>query len=64
MKFLTLVSIQVVLSVIPNVTYIKLKLIVMLFLNKNMARFVQKCCTWLHSQNINALGIKFVLAIK
>ena len=40
MKFLTLVSIQFVLSVIPNVTYIKLKLIVMLCLNKNMARFV------------------------
>ena len=49
-KFLTLVSIQFVPSVIPNVTYFKLKLIVMLCLDKNMARFVQKCCTWLHSQ--------------
>ena len=50
MKFLTWVSIQFVHSVIPNVAYFKLKLIVMLCLNKNMARFVQKCCTWLHSK--------------
>ena len=50
MKFLTWVSIQYVLSVIPNVTYFVLKLIiVMLCLNKNMVRFVQKCFTWLHS---------------
>ena len=39
MKFLTWVSIQFVLSVIPNVTCFKLKLMVMLCLNKNMARF-------------------------
>ena len=49
MKFLTWVSIKFVLSVIPNVTYFKLKLIVMLCLDKNMVRFVHKCCIWLHS---------------
>ena len=43
MKFLTWVSIQFVLSVIPNITYLKLKLIVMLSLNNNVVRFVQKC---------------------
>ena len=36
------VSIQFVLSVILNVTRLKLKLIVMLCLNNNVVRFVQK----------------------
>ena len=58
MKFFSWVPIQFILSVIPNVTYFKLKLIFMLCINKNMARFVQKCCTWLHSQKR-----KFIVSI-
>ena len=33
------------LTVIPKVTYFKLKCIVMLYLSKNVVRFAQKCCT-------------------
>ena len=39
MKLLTWVSIQCALSVIPKVTYFKLKCFVMLYLSKNIARF-------------------------
>ena len=38
------VSIQCALSVIPKVTYFKLKCMVMLYLSKNVVRFAQKCC--------------------
>ena len=41
MKFLTWVSLQCVLSVIPNVTYFKLKCIVVLCLYINVVSFVQ-----------------------
>ena len=49
MKFLTWVSIHCVLSVIPNVTYFKLKCIFMLYVNKNVGRFVQKSRSVVHN---------------